>query len=79
MAINGFGDNKCKRSLDNMIADSIYSTEEQRIGTWLGKPLYRKTIEIPAFPNNGALKYYHSIVNPKDVWVDVSNSFIKSN
>ena len=23
----------------------VYSTEEQRIGTWLGKPLYRKVIQ----------------------------------
>ena len=31
-------------SLDEKILD-IYSTSEQIIGTWLGKPLYRKVIE----------------------------------
>ena len=28
-----------------MQENSVYSTSEQRIGTWLGKPLYRKVIE----------------------------------
>ena len=34
----------------------VYSTEEQRIGTWIdGKPLYRKIIEttMPETPSNG--------------------------
>jgi hypothetical protein len=33
-----------------------YSTSEQRIGTWLGKPLYRKVYSIDKFPNNTTLE-----------------------
>lgn len=32
--------------------NEIYSTSETRIGTWLGKPLYRKIIDFGALPNN---------------------------
>lgn len=37
-----------KNSLD---AKSTYSTTETVIGTWLGKPLYRKVIDFGALPN----------------------------
>ena len=42
------------RLVEEMVKD-IYSTEEVRIGTWLGKPLYRKIIEttMPETPSNG--------------------------
>lgn len=38
-------------------ADNNYSTEEQRIGTWLGKPLYRKVIQKPfgTYPNGNTV------------------------
>lgn len=29
----------------------VYSTSEQRIGTWLGKPLYRKVVNVGNLPN----------------------------
>lgn len=35
------------RLVEEMVKD-IYSTEEVRIGTWLGKPLYRKVINLTA-------------------------------
>ena len=44
----------------------VYSTEEQRIGTWNGKKLYRKTIEIDtssSFTNSTLTKYEHKIAN----------------
>ena len=41
----------------------IYSTEEQLIGTWLGKPLYRKVIYIPSLPNGTSTEYSHGISN----------------
>ena len=78
MSVFGFCENKCKHNLDNMIADSNYSAEEKVIGTWFGKPLYKKTLLIDSFPNNGAAKHYHGIVNPDKVFVDVSNSFIET-
>lgn len=38
-----------------MNKDEIYSTSEQRIGTWIdGKPLYRKTIVLTSGWNNGS-------------------------
>lgn len=36
---------------------STYSTQEQIIGTWLGKPLYRKCIYINSFPDNSTAYY----------------------
>lgn len=32
---------------------NTYSTDEIRIGTWMGKPLYRKVYYVNAFANNG--------------------------
>ena len=32
---------------------STYSTDEIRVGTWMGKPLYRKVYYVNAFANNG--------------------------
>lgn len=34
-------------------SEEIYSTTEQRIGTYLGKPLYRKVLKFGALANNG--------------------------
>ena len=44
-----------------------YSTEEQRIGTWLGKPLYRKVIthNITAKDTQESVK--HNIENLKNI------------
>ena len=36
----------------------VYSTEEQRIGTWIdGKPLYRKVIDTLTLPSNATVEY----------------------
>lgn len=41
-----------------------YSTEEQIIGTWIdGKPLYQKTIDFGALPNNTTKSVNHNIQN----------------
>lgn len=40
-----------------------YSQEEQVIGKWDNKPLYRKYFFIPALPNNTYRDYYVSINN----------------
>lgn len=41
-----------------------YSTEEQVIGTWVnGKPLYKKTVDFGAFPNNTTKSVPHGISN----------------
>ena len=41
----------------------IYSTNEIKIGTWLGKPLYRKVIDFGALPNATAKSVAHGISN----------------
>lgn len=52
---------------------NIYSQEEVRIGTWLGKPLYRKVIQIqPTFfgsgtPTEGATYQIAHGINDLDV------------
>lgn len=55
----------------------VYSFSEQRIGTYLGKPLYRKTVYVTPTvahnPNNE-----HGIQNP-DVFVRVYGSFKRPN
>lgn len=48
---------------ENLFYANDYSTAEQVIGTWLGKPLYRKTINFGALPNNSS----------KQVAIDVTN------
>ena len=35
----------------NNAIQEVYSTEEQVIGTWMGKPLYRKVFDFGALPN----------------------------
>lgn len=42
----------------------VYSTSEQRIGTWIdGKPIYRKVIDCGALPNNTIKSIAHNINN----------------
>lgn len=53
------------RLVEEMTKD-IYSTDEQVIGTWNGKKLYRKTIEVDtssSFTNTTLTKYEHKIAN----------------
>ena len=41
--------NKIENELEKLDKLSIYSTEEVKIGTWMGKPLYRKVFELGTF------------------------------
>lgn len=54
------------------------STEEQVIGTWLGKPLYRKVISVDTHMNK-KLEFGHGVENFEKIWIDVSNSYIFDN
>ena len=58
-----------------------YSTSEVRIGTWLGKPLYRKTITISTLPNNGYNEYIiftdTSVIDK--CFLDEAHSYIDDN
>ena len=49
-----------------------YSTTEQRVGTWIsGKPVYQKTVDCGALPNNTTKNVAHNISN-LDFVVDMS-------
>lgn len=55
----------------------IYSTSEQVIGTWLGKPLYRKVIDFGSLPNATYKEVAHNISNFNAI-VNVYGSAIRS-
>lgn len=42
---------------------NIYSTEEQIIGIWLDKPLYRKVVDVGNLPENNTMEVAHGILN----------------
>ena len=42
-------------------SSEVYSLEETVIGTWLGKPLYRKVVDYGPLPNNDAVAVNHNI------------------
>ena len=48
---------------DSFKENNTYSTEEQVIGTWMGKPLYKKTINFGSFPNATTTRIPHGIAN----------------
>lgn len=57
--VSGGGNNK-----------NIYSTDEQKIGTWInGKPLYQKTFDFGALPNSALKDVAHGIANVAMIWV----------
>lgn len=46
-----------------------YSMEEKQVGYWIdGKPLYKKTINFGALPNNANKAIAHNIQNLKRIW-----------
>ena len=55
---------------------NTYSTEEQVIGTWFGKPLYQKTIDFGYMAKANVFKHVpHNVANIEKVWIDRSNSY----
>ena len=47
----------------------IYSFEERQVGVWAdGKPLYQKTIDFGAIPNNTTKTVNHGIENIENIW-----------
>ena len=48
----------------------IYSEDEREIGVWVdGKPLYQKTINFGALPNNGTKEVNHGISDIDHIWI----------
>lgn len=52
----------------------LYFSEETIIGTWFGKPLYRKTITFQT-TISGSFTIPHEIANVDEIHVDYGNSF----
>ena len=47
---------------------NLYSTDEKMIGQWIdGKPLYQKTVDCGALPNNSVKNFAHSISNLESI------------
>lgn len=52
------------------VQNHIYSTSEQRIGTWIdGKPLYEKTVNFGALPNATVKQVAHNIADVDRIWI----------
>ena len=62
------------RAVNDGLLDK-YSTEEQVIGTWFGKPLYRKTLYRSSLINGTEETVNHDIQNVDKIWVNSSKSF----
>jgi hypothetical protein len=60
----GEGDIKIESGSGSNITNNVYSKEEQVIGTYFGKPLYRKVLKINALPSTTKeTMYAHGIEN----------------
>lgn len=52
--------------------DTDYSTTEKIVGTWIdGKPIYQKTVECGALPNNTTKNVAHNITNISE-WISIT-------
>ena len=69
------GYEEVEKKVDN--CEIIYSLEEKRIGTWLGKPLYRKVIDVGTVTTQ-ILDIQHGIENP-DLVIDYKGRFTRPN
>lgn len=55
-----------------------YKTTEVKTGEkWLGKPLYRKVIDVGAI-SSATKAVNHGVANVADIWVDLANSWLKA-
>jgi len=55
--------NELNTNVNSLDDRDNYSTTEQVVGTWFGKPKYRKVIECGALPNNANKDIAHNIQN----------------
>ncbi len=68
-----------ENSLNEVDDKFNYSTEEKIIGTWEGKPLYRKQLFFNTGVNpNAPLHIEHNISNIDEIFVDYSHSYFFS-
>lgn len=65
--------------LNGGLARYNYSTDEQVVGTWIdGKPLYQKTVDCGALPNNATKEVDHNISNLERV-ININGYAMASN
>lgn len=55
--------NQGKELNEKITKSTTYSMEETVVGTWFGKPLYRKVIDFGALPNATTKEIAHNITN----------------
>lgn len=55
--------NEHQGSIEALDERGIYSTTEKVVGTWLGKPIYRKVINFGALPDTSSKSVNHNISN----------------
>lgn len=57
-------------TLDNYLNNlNEYSTDEIKIGTWMGKPLYRKVLSTVGLPGATKKSINYNITNPDKIWI----------
>lgn len=54
---------------DNDVLKGTYSTNETRIGTWMGKPLYRKVLSTVGLSAETKKSINYNITNPDKIWI----------
>ena len=62
----------------NILENTIYSLGEKIVGKYLGKPLYRKLIDVSFLPNATTNFYLHDISN-LDMVIDLKGVFKNGN
>ena len=55
--------------LSNDTAKGTYSTNETRIGTWMGKPLYRKVLSTVGLSGETKKSINYNITNTDKIWI----------
>jgi hypothetical protein len=60
-----------------LIASDNYSTTETKIGTWLGKPLYRKVYSFNV-SSNGVSSVDLDNISYDKIWLNMGKSFVQS-
>ena len=71
--------NEIKASVNDLYNNVEQSTDEQEIGTYLGKTLYRKTIVINKSQitfNNGLFTYDTTSLGAEEVFVDLTHTYL---
>lgn len=54
---------------NNDILKGTYSTNETKIGTWMGKPLYRKVLSTVGLTSGTKKSINYNITNPDKIWI----------